>query len=471
MQKNKRFGAVSVLTALFMVAIIITSIFVVELLCERYPLKADISKNKIYSISEYTENVLGKLDKDVEVYAIYSAGTESDFVIEVLHRYQRASDRINVQVVGEKDMPELSVKYDPYNNGLQNGSIIFACGDNYHIVNESELTDYYYSGLDTEFYAEEKFTQAILQVTNDELKTVYCIAGHGEDDGGLDGIFKNYGYEQKDIVLATEDIPEDCTVLMLRNPRTDLSDDEIFKIHFYLEKGGSLLVLFDPSTFGLQNVYGYLDSQWDIQTADDIVFDADEKRTDGKVFFATGAGHEIGKNLLDVNDANGYVVSMESKYINVFNGGRAASIMTTSDKGFKLPIVVSEDGKTQKVKEGDEIEAPFAPIAATSEAYYEWNTEEGKKETHGRVAVFGSSYIFQNDLFSNPNYLNKDVFLNTMEWLHEEEVNTGIRPKNLESEYITLTEQQQTYIMIIIILYPILILAYGIYTWFRRVHK
>ncbi|MBR3942520.1 MAG: GldG family protein [Clostridia bacterium] len=463
MQKNKRFGAVSVLTALFTVAIIIATIFVVELLCERYPLKADISKNKIYSISEYTENVLEKLDKDVNVYAIYSSGTESDFVVEVLHRYQRASDKVNVQIVGEKDMPELSVKYDPYNNGLQNGSIIFACGDNYRIVNENELTDYnVYTGVETEFYAEERFTQAILQVTNDELKTVYRVAGHGEDDGGLDGIFKNYGYEQKDINLATEDIPEDCTVLMIRNLQTDISTDEMVKIDQYLVNGGSVLVLLDPSSFETNALYGYLDSYWDIQISDDIVFDADASRTDGQVFYATGAGHEIAKNILDVNDANGYVVCMMSKAISLRNGGRASAIMTTTEKGFKLPFGAGQ---------GSEVEAPYAPIAATAQTGFEFEKDGEMKQTTAKIAVFGSSHIFQNDLFSDPKFLNKDLFLNTMQWLHEEEINTGIRPKNLESDTITLTERQQTQIMWIIIVYPLLILAYGIYMWFRRVHK
>ena len=458
MRKNKKFGLFSVLLAIFMVAIIILANYGVELLSERYPLKADISQNKLYSLSEYTKNVMKELDKDVEVYAIYGRGQENSFILEVLYRYQRESDRISVNVVGEKEMPELSYKYDTSNNGLNSGTYIFACGDNFRIVNEDDLSDYnMYTKQETEMYAEERFTQAIIEITSDEVKTVYMVSGHGEDDGGLDGILSKNGYAKKEISLVNNKVPADCTVLMVRNPVSDFSETEITAMDEYLYNGGSMMVLFDPAAYEISNFYAYLSSRWNVLVSDEIVVEMDSTRTqNGQEFYASGAGHEIGKNILDVNDQNGYVLASFSKSVEPVDGTKAKAVMSTSESGFKIPF-----GKIEN--EEDMMNAIYAAGQASIAATSEMNG--------GKIAVFGSSYYFVDTIFNNPDFVNKELFLNAMDWLHGNKINTGIRPKSLIGTTLTITDAQQTMITVVIVLFPLLILLYGIYTWIRRVHK
>lgn len=458
MRKNKKFGFFSVLLAIFMIAIIILANFGVELLCGRYPLKADVSSNKLYSLSEYTKNVMAELDKEVEVYAIYSKGQENDVILEILYRYQRESDKISVNVVGEKEMPELSYKYDKSNNGLNNGTYIFTCGDNFRIVTENDLSDYnMYTKRETEMYAEERFTQAIIEITSDEVKNVYIVSGHGEDDGGLDGILSKNGYQKKEISLVNSKVPEDCTVLMVRNAGSDFSQTEIAAMDEYLYNGGSMLVLFDPSAYEFTNFYAYLSSRWNVKVNDEIVVEMDQNRTqNGQEFYASGTGHEIAKNILDVNDRNGYVLASYSKSVEPVEGTKAKSVMSTSESGYKIPfgVVDNEKGMMDSI-----YAAGQASIAATSEM------------NKGKIAVFGSSYYFVDTIFDNPDFVNKELFLNTMEWLHGNKINTGIRPKSMIGTTLTITQAQQNIITVIIVLFPILILLYGIYTWIRRVHK
>ena len=458
MRKNKKFGLFSVLLAIFMIAIIIVANYGVELLSERYPLKADISQNKMYSLSEYTKNAMKELDKEVEVYAIYSQGQENDFILEILYRYQRESDKISVNVVGEKEMPELSYKYDKSNNGLNNGTYIFACGEKFRIVTQDDLSDYnLYTQQETEMYAEEQFTQAILDITSDETKTVYTVAGHGGDDGGLDGILSKNGYLKKEISLVKDKVPQDCTVLMVRNPGSDFSETEIAALDEYLYNGGSMLVLFDPAAYELTNLYAYLSSRWNVKVNDEIVVEMDQNRTqNGQEFYASGTGHEIAKNILDVNDRNGYVLASYSKSVEPVAGTKAKAVMSTSESGYKIPfgVVENAEGMMDSV-----YAAGQASIAATSEM------------NKGKIAVFGSSYYFVDTIFDNPDFVNKEIFLNTMEWLHGNKINTGIRPKSMIGTTLTITQAQQNIITVIIVLFPILILLYGIYTWIRRVHK
>ncbi len=458
MRKNKKFGLFSVLLALFMIAIIILANYGAELLCKRYPLKADISENKMYSLSEYTKTALKDLEKEVDVFAIYSTGSENDFILEILYRYQRETEKVNVSVVGEKEMPELSYKYDKGNNGLSNGSFIFVCGDKFRIVTENDLSDYnLYTRQETEMYAEEQFTQAILEVTSDATKMVYTISGHGTDDGGLDGILSKNGYVKKEISLVNNEIPEDCTVLMLRNPATDLSQTELAVLDEYLYNGGSLLLLFNPAVYDLSGTYAYLSSRWNINVTNELVVEMNPNRTqNGREFFASGAGHEIGKNILDVNDANGYVLASFSKSVEPIAGTKAKCVMRTTESGFKIPFGLIEN-------EEDMMESIYAAGQASIAATSEMN--------EGKIAVFGSSYYFVDSVFENPDFVNKELFLNTLEWLHGNKINTGIRPKSLIGKTLTITQAQQNIITVLIVLFPLLILAYGIYTWIRRVHK
>ncbi|MBQ2967842.1 MAG: GldG family protein [Clostridia bacterium] len=458
MRKNKKFGLFSVLLAVFMIAIIILANYGAELLCKRYPLKADISENKMYSLSEYTKTALKDLEKEVDVFAIYSTGSENDFILEILYRYQRETEKVNVSVVGEKEMPELSYKYDKGNNGLSNGSFIFVCGDKFRIVTENDLSDYnLYTRQETEMYAEEQFTQAILEVTSDATKTVYTISGHGTDDGGLDGILSKNGYVKKEISLVNNEIPEDCTVLMLRNPATDLSQTELAALDEYLYNGGSLLLLFNPAVYDLSGTYAYLSSRWNINVTNELVVEMNPNRTqNGREFFASGAGHEIGKNILDVNDANGYVLASFSKSVEPIAGTKAKCVMRTTESGFKIPFGMIEN-------EEDMMESIYAAGQASIAATSEMN--------EGKIAVFGSSYYFVDSVFENPDFVNKELFLNTLEWLHGNKINTGIRPKSLIGKTLTITQAQQNIITVLIVLFPLLILAYGIYTWIRRVHK
>ena len=88
-----------------------------------------------------------------------------------------------------------------------------------------------------------------------------------------------------------------------------------------------------------------------------------------------------------------------------------------------------------------------------------------KAET--RVAVIGDSDFAANAGLGIQG--NRDLFMNTIGWLSQQENLISIRPKEADDRRITLTATQQNNIMwLSLLIIPGCIFASGVYTWWRR---
>jgi ABC-type uncharacterized transport system involved in gliding motility auxiliary subunit len=89
-----------------------------------------------------------------------------------------------------------------------------------------------------------------------------------------------------------------------------------------------------------------------------------------------------------------------------------------------------------------------------------------RRET--RVVVFGDSDFASNDgLGIAPG--NPDLFVNTINWLAQQENLIAIRPKAPDDRRVTLTEDQQTMVWLFtIVMLPGLVIGAGVYSWWRR---
>jgi ABC-type uncharacterized transport system involved in gliding motility auxiliary subunit len=88
-----------------------------------------------------------------------------------------------------------------------------------------------------------------------------------------------------------------------------------------------------------------------------------------------------------------------------------------------------------------------------------------KQET--RVVVIGDSDYASN---SPPSVQgNRNLFLNIIGWLSQQENLISIRPKEPDDRRLVLTSTQQTTILVLALLViPIGIFGTGVYTWWRR---
>ncbi|HEX5375928.1 MAG TPA: hypothetical protein VFW48_07195, partial [Solirubrobacterales bacterium] len=109
------------------------------------------------------------------------------------------------------------------------------------------------------------------------------------------------------------------------------------------------------------------------------------------------------------------------------------------------------------------VSAPATEVPAPAEGA---KTDDAPKpET--RIAVFGDSDFVANGFMGIPG--NRDLFLNTINWLAQQENLIAIRPRDPEDRRITLTrDQEQRIFWLTVLIIPGLILLVGVQTWWRR---
>lgn len=86
---------------------------------------------------------------------------------------------------------------------------------------------------ESQFDAEGQLTSAVNYVTSEETKKIYRMSGHGEStvSTSLSELFEKANLSMEELnLLMNSEIPEDCDLLFMYAPTTDITEDE--KIHF-----------------------------------------------------------------------------------------------------------------------------------------------------------------------------------------------------------------------------------------------
>ena len=131
--KKIRYGTnATILTALFIVIVIVLNI-AVGMLVERFPsLKIDLSSNNMFSISQETREAVSKLDQDVKIFLVQSSDSENPLYNEILNRYKELSPHIDYSYVNATKDPSFLQKYSGQLNPI--GSFVIESGERFEIV-------------------------------------------------------------------------------------------------------------------------------------------------------------------------------------------------------------------------------------------------------------------------------------------------------------------------------------------------
>lgn len=144
---------------------------------------------------------------------------------------------------------------------INSSTVIFESGESYRTVTDT-ATSVGYSRFYTltsggsvySFNGEEMITAMSLWVLSREHKVAYLTQNHGETaDYALYSMLECAGYYVDVLNLRQREIPSDADLLIVSAPSSDFArgDDadvhtEIERLNDYMNRGGRLLVLFDP---------------------------------------------------------------------------------------------------------------------------------------------------------------------------------------------------------------------------------
>lgn len=447
----------------------------------------DVSSTNIYEISDTTTELLDSLDKNVDMTVLAVKDETDERITTFLSRYESLSDKINVEWIDPVLHPTALTEYDASEN-----TIVVSCADTGKTTTISfddilvmdEYSYYYYGSTSyTEFDGEGQLTGAVNYVTNETGHTIYQTTGHGEASLSTtvtDLMEKNsYTLSEVNLLMSTS-IPEDCDLLLMYAPATDLSEDEAQMLSDYLAGGGKALVLMgDTEPSELTNLYGVLET-YGITPASGYI--ADPTRCYQGNYYYIFPELSVSGDLAD-NITSQMVLLTYARGMNLTDPARdtiaVTSFMTSSDQSYAVTEDFQEQGQytlgavaTETISSGDE-ETDSADTgtsdedssSSTDSSSPDTSTEEDKE---ARLTVISAgSLIDQSITDTFPQLENTQLFMNAVTANFEGVQNLSVEAKSLTVEYNTV-QHAGLFSFIVIFGIPAVILIGGFVVWIRR---
>lgn len=448
-------------------AIVFVIIIVINLVVGQLNLKYDFTKDKLYSLSEQTYEILKNLDKEVDIYALYETGYEDLAIKQILNNYSSKSSNISIEFIDLNLNPEFAMEYSISEQELEMGTIIVKSYNRYKIIFPDEMATYGFDYNTNMTYMESLNVEscisgAISYVSSEEIYKIYSITGHSESYLS-DKLINQLNYENYEIEildLSSGEIPEDTSLILINYPQEDFSEYEIEIINNYLNNNGRAFVNIgvtssDMTRFNsLMANYGIkCNLAMTIEGAADYVY-----QNNPYYLLPKKAEHEI-TNQLDENSiffpyAQG-IEELETKR----NSLNIMPLLFTSDESYAKTSISSIENFA---KSDEDLNGPFnLAVAITDE------------QTASKIIVIGGSAILDTDINTAVNGGNFDFVVNSINWLENKQSGINVLPKTIEAvSYLQMTQTQVIIIMTVsVIIIPVFIFVFGIYTVIKRKNK
>lgn len=461
-------GSYSVLAVVIVLAIAVA----VNLLVGALPssvTERDMTPQQLYTLSGESEQRLAALERDVQIYWVVQSGSEDETLGQLLGRYAEYS-HVSVTRVDPVKYPNFLSAYTT--ESASNNSLVVVCGERHMYVPYSDIWTYsdyeqyvyyYYNyGQDYRdtFAGEQKLTSAIGYVTSDSLPVMYVLSGHGEavlSDAVQSSVALQNVQIQELSLLTVEAVPDDCGLLFINGPVSDLSAEESGMIRDYLAKGGKLLAATAYTEEDMTNYSGLL-ADWGLTVEYGYVLESNPNyHFSGYVDLLLPAlqSHSITSPLSESGysvifpDAQAFAMADTAEDITV-----SSLLKSSTDAYLKTDLA----GMTSLVKEEGDEAGPFVLAAA------------GKNDATGaQIVAFGSNLFMEKDFSDMVSGANLDLFLNAIDWLCEKTDSISIHAKIVSSDYLTFSNSAAGAAkLVLLVLVPLAFVAVGVVTFIRR---
>ena len=419
----------------------------------------DITKDKLYTLSDKTKEVLKNLPGEIKILAFFpSEGYEKEE--SLLELYARATDKLKIKYIDPDRHPELAEA---------------------HSVNQYGTVIFDYQGRKTRITrtTEERITNSLIKITSGHSWIIYFITGHGEadpeqkDKGGY-SLLKQYledeNFQVKKLKLGPEGVPEDARLVIVAGPRAPYQPAEVIALDRYIGKGGDIIFLLDPLV--PTNLEGLLKS-YGIELLNGVVIDPVNYLVGMDAVGLSPVTDQFGKHEI--------TRELEGKLL-VFPRARALKVVETPEiAGEWTPLVFSSEksfletdlqslfkyGKIQK--DPQDLPGPLL-IAAVYQEYLKpkpWERIAGKHREQIRMVVVGNSHFMRN--MALEVYSNFIFALDCINWAVGEQELVTLRPKKRSASRIFITRRQTQLIFYIsVLVIPELLIIIGIVVWWRK---
>lgn len=477
-----RNGSYSVGLTVVVIAIVIVLNLVIGQLPESLR-NLDVSSTRIYEISDTTTDLLDSLDEDVNMTVLAVRDDTDDRITTFLSKYEALSDHINIEWVDPVLHPSALTEYDTSEN-----TIVISCeatGKSTTVSFDDILVPdmysyYYYGSTDyTEFDGEGQLTSAVNYVTSDVEKTIYQTTGHGE--GTLSTTItdlmdqNNYNLSEINLLMNTS-IPEDCDLLLMYEPATDLSDDETEMLRNYLADGGKVMILLgDTNATELPNLETVLE-EYGMKAADGYI--ADPQRCYQGNYYYIFPELSVSGDMAD-GISSEMVLLTNTHGMNLIDPARdtitTTGFMSSSDGAYAVTETAQQQGDytlgavaEETVSSPDDDEDTDSSGEDAEEASDDSSSDAESDEVTSRLTVISAGSMIDSQITDTFTQLeNTKVFMNAVTANFDGVQNISVEPKSLQVEYNTV-QYAGLFSLLVIFGIPAAVLIGGFVVWFRR---
>ena len=467
------FGAYSSVTVIIMIVIVVVANFAALQIPDSYR-EIDVTSQNLFSLTDDTKSVISSVTDDITIYFLAdendSDGTTKDETVEkVLLQYANLSDNITLTYIDPLINSQFAKKYSDDSLSYSSVIVVNNTNERYKVVNyndmfETEFDYTYYTSTLTGYDIEGQITNALqyVMLSSDSFMTAYTLTGHNESSLGstFTELYTQFNITTSSLSLLTsESVPEDCELLIINTPTTDLTEDETNRIIDYIDNGGDILFIFGYSDTEMPNFEKVL-SEYGISVEDGMIMETSNTNL--------LAGYPEYYILPELGSSS--IASSISNSGNVLAIMCAPMTYETSDDVSIETILSTTDGAYTAVDPTVSIEQTEDSLIGT---FYIglMATKTIDDETTSQAIVYSCPYMFLDDVDAYVQGNNSKLFGNTLNAVSDIEVDYVTIPVKEVDQNLSINVSICYLVLSVMLAAIVVILVAGIATWVIRSKK
>lgn len=496
---NRKFKMGSFQTMIMVIVVIV--VVVLNILVSRLGFSKDMNSDYLYSLSNDTVSFVSQLKDDITIYylvedgneAVSAANTKVINIENIINLYD-AYAHIKVEKKNPVLYPNFAKDYT--DEEVADNDVIVVDNNtkkSQYVSFQKDMIEYGYDTSSGSYQQvpqtlklESAITSAIQKVTLKNTKKVYVMNDHNVQSLGDDfhDLLSKNGMDYEDFEVSKNTaIPEECDLLIMNSPATDLTEKEYQYIADYLKEGGKMLCFLNYTA--KTPYFDKLLKDYGIIAKEGMVMDPEEYSAS----YGSGMYMLLTPQAVEENSIAGDVGSKST--LAWYSRGMTAekkvrgtltteSVLETSDKAYCKSLDAIKNNEVEKSAKDESGRFSVAMTATDTHA------QDTKGEGHAtKLFVVGSAaftgvpdYSSQSvvSIIGNNQYGNRSILVKALSWLvgdaGEEIKVLNISDRSLLVDSATIAEGYiRFWTATLIGIVPFGLLLIGFLIWNRRRKK
>jgi len=471
------------------VVLLIAIIILVNFLFDKVLGKAltfDFSDSAQNTISQVSVDYLDSLPEGthIRVVGLFNrpekvASSRYQYIIPLLDDYVKKSDgKVTVEYINPTEHPSVISELDPnnsydlasctdsfvveYNGKIKVISAIdcYSYDENYYLSTGSYLI----TGNNTEF----TFSNTMYVLTNGYTCKAYIITGLKEDGNvSISKIIEGMSVEVGEIRASDSfAIPEDCDLLIINGPNTDITEKMYVAMTDYLSRGGKMFIAVDFAAHNVQEKFERLNklvNQMNINIDPVLVYENDPSyQLNGYQIDSIVTADVAFTDYASTSVLHSTYARSVRKIDNPNSGAQVSSVLLTSESA----------ATTELDAQGMAVESSVSTLGQYNVALFAANqgTDPAKMFVFGTTNFSSDAYIQQYSL----NDPNVEFFKSCIRNLLSTKISASLEiySKSIESYSIdtakATTSSSTLMLVIFMIFIPVVLVAMAVIVYAKR---